>query len=125
MDNSSSFQRITHSQEKMHLEKTIEAEISEDNHVSDSDDNEYFLSHETAASDCYDTADEIALNEDDEKNDVAAKGLGMRAKNGTQWAATPSSEDQISFISWLMGILKIFILYFLIQDRMRDKATPI
>ncbi|KAH0564020.1 hypothetical protein KQX54_008725 [Cotesia glomerata] len=94
----------------MHLKKTFEAEVSDEDHMSDSDDNEYFPSNEAAASDCDDTADEIALNEDDEESDVAAKGLGMKAKNGTRWAVTPSSEDEVSFITWLLDVLGIILI---------------
>lgn len=78
--------------------------------MSDYDDEEYFPPKDVAASDCDDTVAEIEHNEEsetgeyrdenqddeDEERDVAARGSGMKAKDGTQWSATPSNEHQVA-----------------------------
>ncbi|XP_076261849.1 uncharacterized protein LOC143197349 [Rhynchophorus ferrugineus] len=109
--NVSKGERITRSQSNKNLEETFEAEESDDDCVLDSSDGEYFPPSQAAASDCDDTDDEIALNnedkdqededkesedgkDEDEESEVEATASGMTAKDGTQWAATSPNEHQ-------------------------------
>ncbi|XP_050335819.1 uncharacterized protein LOC126762820 [Bactrocera neohumeralis] len=98
---------VTHSQENKNFEKTFEAEESDDDHVLDSSDDQFFPPNEAVASDCDDTDDEIAPNnedneeegedkdeEDEEIEDGEDKDEDEQSKDGTQWAATPPSEHQ-------------------------------
>ncbi|KAF7278930.1 hypothetical protein GWI33_007833 [Rhynchophorus ferrugineus] len=103
--------KVTRFQSNKNLEKTFQAEVSDDDCVLDSSDDEYFPPSQAAASDCDDTDGEIALNngdkdqededkesengeDEDEESEVKATASGMTAKDGTQWAATSPIEHQ-------------------------------
>ncbi|XP_076267092.1 piggyBac transposable element-derived protein 4 isoform X2 [Rhynchophorus ferrugineus] len=103
--------KVTRFQSNKNLEKKFEAEVSDDDCVLDSSDDEYFPPSQAAASDCDDTDGEIALNngdkdqededkesengeDEDEESEVKATASGMTAKDGTQWAATSPIEHQ-------------------------------